>query len=189
MVKDVDGKAVGAMPIKQQLKFLPIFIIAMLGGGPLLYLKYSGDIFVASPIWMGKYLVPAIVGSAVAGIVAILVFLYLVRRWNLSIGQPKAAAFGTGLAVGGLLMGFMLFTLPIMLTLADRHPHTYPATVSNKERHGKMTCDFPFSIQEFNQSFCAVTAEDYAVLRPGQKIEVVGTGNDFGMFVEGYRTQ
>jgi hypothetical protein len=82
----------------------------------------------------------------------------------------------------------MLWYVPMMLTFMVRDDVRWPATVASTERSGKdIKCDYPFSIDEISQSFCAASAEAYAELRIGRKIEIIGQGSRYGMFIEGYR--
>lgn len=164
--------------MSQTTAFL-ILVVALPVFGPVIYALIGGVIFSPSPAWWASWLAPALIAAAVLGVIAIPVC----RKF----GAPWAAAFGAGIIAAGMVSAFLLYSLPMMLTFANPQPTSYLVTVADKKRSGKQTCDYPFSIAELWQSFCAETAADYEGLRKGQKLEVIGRGNASGMFIEGYR--
>lgn len=170
-----------SLQVTQKTAFL-IFMALVIVAAPVLYayISFSGRFFTASPGWWSTWLVP----TAIAAPVLALASLPLFRR----LGAPWAAAFGGILCVMGVIAGFMLWYLPMMMTLPMREQVGWPVTVASTVRSGTgFKCQYPFSIAEISQGFCATSAKDYAELRTGRKIEVIGLGSKYGMFVEGYR--
>jgi hypothetical protein len=173
--------ATAAPQISRRTAFL-IFLAMVIVAAPVLYayIAFSGRFFTASPDWWAKWLVPTAIAAAVLALASIPLFRKL--------GAPWAATFGGFLCVMGVIAGLMLWYVPMMLTFMVRDDVSWPATVASTERSGKdIKCDYPFSIDEISQSFCAASAEAYAELRIGRKIEIIGQGSRYGMFIEGYR--
>jgi hypothetical protein len=169
------------LQVSQKTAFL-IFLAMVIVCAPVLYayIAFSGRFFTASPDWWATWLVPTSVAAVVLALASILVFRKSGANW--------AATFGGFLCVMGLSMGLMLWYVPMMLTVTAREQVSWPMTVASTERTGKdIKCAYPFSIDEIWQGFCATSAEDYAKLRKGRKIEVIGLGSRHGMFIEGYR--
>lgn len=173
--------ASNTLQVSQKTAFL-IFLAFVIICAPVLYayITFSGLFFTASPDWWAAWLVPGMVVSTVLALASV----FLLRK----LGAPWAAALGGFLCIAGLSMALILWYLPMMLTLTAQQQMSWPVTVASMERSGKdIKCDYPFSIDEIWQSFCATSAEDYANLHKGQKIEVIGIGSQYGMFIEGYK--
>jgi hypothetical protein len=175
-------------PQMSQMTSFLIFLAAIFFTGPFLYIIFTKTLFIASPDWFDRFLTPAIIGSAVVALLSVPLFLRgakaqqdAKRRWSLIIMGP--------ICVAALIMSFVIFSLPFVLAKISPEPTFYTLTVSSTERRGKVRCDFPFSIEEVQQTLCAASAAEHQLLRPGTKIEVYGQGNRFGLVVEGYRLQ
>lgn len=170
-----------APQMSQKTAFL-IFLAVVMIAAPVLYayIAFSGRFFTASPDWWATWLVP----TAIAAIVLAVASIPLFRK----LGAPWATKFGGFLCVMGVVAGLMLWYVPMLLTFMVRSNVSWPATVASTQRSGKdITCGYPFSIDEISQGFCAASAEAYSELRVGRKIEVVGLGRKYGIFIEGYR--
>lgn len=169
------------LKVSQKTAFL-IFLAIVIIAAPVLYayIAFSGRFFTASPDWWAAWLIP----TAVAAVVLALASIPLFRK----LGAPWAATFGGVLCVMGMMAGLMLWYVPMMMTFMVREQVSWPGTVASTVRSGKdVKCSYPFSIAEIWQGFCATSAADYAELRMGRKIEVIGPGSKYGMFIEGYR--
>lgn len=169
------------LKVPQRTAFL-IFLALVVIAAPVLYayIAFSGRFFTASPNWWATWLVPTAIGAIVLATAAIPLFRKL--------GAPWAAALGLSLCVMGLIAGLMLWYAPMMMTLMVREQVSWPVTIESTVRTGKdLKCAYPFSIKEVWQGFCATSAADYSELRTGRKIEVIGQGSKYGMFIDGYR--
>lgn len=171
--------------ISQKTAFL-IFVIVMLLAGPFLYSLVSSTLFITSPEWIDRTFANSLMAAAIVGLAIIPILIRITRRIETRIQRWSVIVMGP-VVIASLLIAFVFRSLPIMLVLFDQNPVSYAVTVDSTQRRGKVRCDFPFSIKELYQSFCASTAESHAALRPGKKIEIYGSGNNIGMFVEGYR--
>lgn len=170
-----------SLQVSRKTAFL-IFLAFMLIAAPVIYayISFSGRFFTASPGWWSTWLAP----TAIAAVVLALVSIPLIRK----LGAPWAATFGGALCVIGIVAGLMLWYLPMMMTFMVREQVSWPVTVASTVRTGTdIKCQYPFSIAEISQGFCAESAGAYAELRTGRKIEVIGLGSKYGMFIEGYR--
>jgi len=173
-------------PKISQTAALLIFLAVAVLAGPGLYVNFVKATFIVSPDWWSRFAIPTFIGSAVLALLSFLVFLRLAKsyedkkqRWSLIIMGP--------LGIAALVFWFVRMSLPIMLSQISPQATSYEMTVRTTQREGKVRCDYPFSIQEISETFCATSADAYGKLRPGSKIEVFGKGNQWGMFVEGYR--
>jgi hypothetical protein len=167
-------------PVSQTTAFL-IFVVTMVLAGPFIYALVTKTVFIASPGWIGRVLWPT---GIAAGVMAILSIPLL---WRANPRPPKSVFFMVPVAVIGMIMAFVLWSLPFVMSKFASEPTAFVLTVSNTERQGKVRCDFPFSLAEIQQTFCAATAEEHQRLQLGTKVEFYGQGNGWGLTVEGYR--
>lgn len=169
------------LKVSQKTAFL-IFLVFIILAAPVVYayITFSGRFFTASPEWWSAVLIPTVIAAVVLALVSV----PLLRK----LGAPWSATFGGSLCVMGMIAGLMLWYLPMIMTFMVREQVSWPVTVSSTVRSGKdIKCNYPFSIAEIWQDFCATSEADYTELRTGRKIEVVGLGSKYGMFIDGYR--
>jgi len=164
------------------LIFLPVMILA----GPLLYAIFTNTVFIVSPDWWAKFATWAFIGSAAVGLLSVPVCLRFAKSCA-DKRQRLALIFAGPVVALSLAFVFARTSLPMVMSRISSQAISYELTVSSTQRSGKVTCDYPFSIREISETFCATSASAYRELRPGSKIEVFGEGNQWGMIVKGYR--
>ena len=163
--------------VSQKTTFLILLAVVILAG-PFLYTTLTKTVFIVAPDWWDRFATFTFVGCVVVALLSVPVFLRS-QRLSLMIMGP--------LIVLSLVFVFAHLSLPIFMSRISSQAISYELTVSSTQRSGEVRCDYPFSIKEISETFCATSADAYWKLRPGSKIEVFGQGNQWGMFVEGYR--
>lgn len=171
--------------VSQARAFLA-FLAVMLLIGPALYTILSETVFITSPAWVSTARIPAAIVAFVVAVLSVPVLIRMTRS-NSDRKRRIVTIITAPMIAAVLVMTFALWSLPAVMTKLRPEPTVYELTVSSTTRQGKTRCAYPFSVREVSRKFCAASAAEHRDLRPGTRLEMFGDGNEWGLFVEGYR--